>query len=79
MRRRTAFGLVVLLLGVAGTSVGWFFGQTYAEQRLQIMLSAAIGQPVSLTLRSIGLSQSQLANIRIGNEPAMTIPTLALD
>lgn len=79
MRRRTAFGLLFLVCGVAGSGAIWCFGRAFVEVRLQTMLSAAVGQPVSLTLRSIGLSQSQLGNIHIGTEPALVIPALTLD
>lgn len=78
MRGRSVLGLAALLCGIALCGALWFFGRAFAEARLQTMLSAAMRQPVALTLQSVGLQQSQLTNIRIGTEPALVIPALTL-
>lgn len=79
MRRRALFGLTALLGIGVGLGAATLYGPGWAEARLQAILSATTGQPVSLTLHRLGLRQSQLADIRIGTEPNLTIPALTLD
>lgn len=79
MRPRAYLGCAVLATVGVCLGAAWFYGRNFAETRLQAMVGAATGQPVALALRHLGLRQSQLADIRIGSNPALTIPALTLD